>query len=599
MNPEKILKEKVALALKDLYGAEFPDNQIVFQKTRPEFGGQFTLVTFPFIKTSKKSPELTGEEIGKWMMEKGEVVSAFNVIKGFLNFSLGNAFWLQYFDEVLHNESFGSKAADSESKSIMIEYPSPNTNKPLHLGHLRNIFLGSSVAEILKANGNKVIHTCLYNDRGTNISKSMLAWKLFGNGETPESSGKKGDHLVGEYYVKFSEAYKNEIGELISSGLSKEDAEKKSMLTQQVNEMTIAWEKGDKEVRELWKMMNSWVYEGFEETYSLLGIQPEKFYYESDVYDLGKETVQEGLEKGIFYKKDDGSVWIDLTADGLDHKLVLRSNGTSVYITQDIATANEKERDYKIDQSIYVVGNEQDYHFKVLFLILKKLGRTYADNLFHLSYGMVELPSGKMKSREGTVVDADDLVEEVMDKAEAATKELGKIEGFSEEEAKTLYKTIGLGALKYFILKVDPKKKMLFNPAESVDMNGNTGPFIQYTHARIRSLVRKSEKNEQWFLSLDLKNSSVAVNAEEIELLRMMHEFPWIIAEAGSTYNPALVANFVYELAKKYNRFFHDHSVLNEPDKTISDYRLALSWKTGLVIKKAMKLLGIDVPERM
>jgi arginyl-tRNA synthetase len=479
----------------------------------------------------------------------------------------------------------------------MIEYPSPNTNKPLHLGHLRNIFLGASIGEILKANGNKVIHTCLYNDRGTNISKSMLGWKLFANGETPQSSGKKGDFLVGEYYVKFSNAYKKEIEELMGTGLTKEEAELQSSLTKQVNEMTVAWENGDAEVRSLWKKMNEWVYNGFNTTYNLLGINPEKFYYESDVYNLGKETVEEGLKKNVFYKKDDGSVWIDLTRDGLDNKVVLRGNGTSVYITQDIATANEKERDYKIDQSIYVVGNEQDYHFKVLFLILKKLGRSYADNLFHLSYGMVELPSGKMKSREGTVVDADELIKEVMDTAELTTKELGKIDGFTQAQANQLYKIIGLGALKYFILKVDPKKKMLFNPQESLDFNGDTGPFIQYTYARICSVIRKSGKDEVW-MHAD-QNIDLVINEKEKQILRSFHDYELILNEAAQSYSPALVANYVYDLAKAFNRFFHDYSVLNEPDKKISEFRIKLSWKTGLVIKNAMHLLGIQVPERM
>lgn len=597
MRAEKVLKEKVLRGLLELYGVQFLASQISFQKTRKEFEGEFTLVVFPFIKVSKKLPEQTGEEIGKWMKENCEIIFSFNVIKGFLNFELTNDFWINYFTFVLSEKRFGLREEHLDSKSVMIEYPSPNTNKPLHLGHLRNIFLGASIGEILKANGNKVIHTCLYNDRGTNISKSMLGWKLFANGETPQSSGKKGDFLVGEYYVKFSNAYKKEIEELMGTGLTKEEAEMQSSLTKQVNEMTVAWENGDAEVRSLWKKMNEWVYNGFNTTYNLLGINPEKFYYESDVYNLGKETVEEGLKKNVFYKKDDGSVWIDLTRDGLDNKVVLRGNGTSVYITQDIATANEKERDYKIDQSIYVVGNEQDYHFKVLFLILKKLGRSYADNLFHLSYGMVELPSGKMKSREGTVVDADELIKEVMDTAELTTKELGKIDGFTQAQANQLYKIIGLGALKYFILKVDPKKKMLFNPQESLDFNGDTGPFIQYTYARICSVIRKSGKDEVW-MHAD-QNIDLVINEKEKEILRSFHDYELILNEAAQSYSPALVANYVYDLAKAFNRFFHDHSVLNEPDKKISEFRIKLSWKTGLVIKNAMHLLGIQVPERM
>lgn len=597
MRAEKVLKEKVLRGLLELYGVQFLASQISFQKTRKEFEGEFTLVVFPFIKVSKKLPEQTGEEIGKWMKENCEIIFSFNVIKGFLNFELTNDFWINYFTFVLSEKRFGLREEHLDLKSVMIEYPSPNTNKPLHLGHLRNIFLGASIGEILKANGNKVIHTCLYNDRGTNISKSMLGWKLFANGETPQSSGKKGDFLVGEYYVKFSNAYKKEIEELMGTGLTKEEAEMQSSLTKQVNEMTVAWENGDAEVRSLWKKMNEWVYNGFNTTYNLLGINPEKFYYESDVYNLGKETVEEGLKKNVFYKKDDGSVWIDLTRDGLDNKVVLRGNGTSVYITQDIATANEKERDYKIDQSIYVVGNEQDYHFKVLFLILKKLGRSYADNLFHLSYGMVELPSGKMKSREGTVVDADELIKEVMDTAELTTKELGKIDGFTQAQANQLYKIIGLGALKYFILKVDPKKKMLFNPQESLDFNGDTGPFIQYTYARICSVIRKSGKDEVW-MHAD-QNIDLVINEKEKEILRSFHDYELILNEAAQSYSPALVANYVYDLAKAFNRFFHDHSVLNEPDKKISEFRIKLSWKTGLVIKNAMHLLGIQVPERM
>ena len=442
MNPELFLQEKIAQALNELFGLETSAGQISLQKTRAEFKGEFTLVTFPYIKVSKKSPEQTGEAIGTWLKSRTIETKEFNVVKGFLNISLNENSWLAFFSSLIKNNNYGFKTTGPDSKSVMIEYPSPNTNKPLHLGHLRNIFLGASVSELLKANGYHVIHSCLYNDRGTNISKSMLAWQMFANGSTPEFTGQKPDHFVGDYYVKFSNAYKEEIEKLIAEGLSKEDAEKHSELSKKVNEMTVAWEKGDSEIRSLWKKMNDWVYTGFNETYELLGIQPEKFYYESDVYDLGKETVQEGLEKGIFFQKEDGSIWIDLTAEGLDQKVVLRSNGTSVYITQDIATANEKERDFPIDKSIYVVGNEQDYHFKVLFLILKKLGKSYADHLFHLSYGMVELPTGKMKSREGTVVDADDLVKEVIDRAEEVTRAQGRIDHLSESEKKELFRML-------------------------------------------------------------------------------------------------------------------------------------------------------------
>jgi arginyl-tRNA synthetase len=700
MNAENILREKVLLALTELYGANFNASQVAFQKTKPEFTGDFTLVTFPFVKTSGKSPEQTGEEIGKWLQEHADVISNFNVIKGFLNLSLSDKFWLSFFSSSLQQKNFGIKEVGADAKSIMIEYPSPNTNKPLHLGHLRNIFLGSSVSELLKAGGNHVIHSCLYNDRGTNICKSMLAWKKWGNGATPQKEGKKGDHLVGHFYVLFDIELKKQLKPMLASVYEQQDfslfsdeekeklsalipkrkmlldvlskdsasfspsdistfetalvelaesakdgkkkfkdlgkelekfekpnaaqkevlkkikalsgtegkieeiedavkeiAQRKTPIMQEVHKMLEAWEAGDKETVALWEMMNDWVYKGFDATYKTLGIKPEKFYYESDVYKLGKETVAEGLEKAVFYKKEDGSVWIDLTADGLDHKVVLRSNGTSVYITQDIAVANEKEREYRIDKSIYVVGNEQDYHFKVLFLILKKLGRSYADNLFHLSYGMVELPSGKMKSREGTVVDADDLVAEVIEKAEQITREQGKIEHLKEEEKQQLFSTLGLGALKYFILKVDPKKKMLFNPEESVDLHGNTGPFIQYSHARIRSMITNSGVSESEFAKEF--TTDIVMNKEEKELIRLFHEFPIIVQEAGQSYSPALVANFAYETARHFNQFYHEHPVLKAPDEKTRDFRLRLSWKTGLIIKSAMKLLGIEVPERM
>jgi arginyl-tRNA synthetase len=598
MNPELFLQEKIAEALKELFGLEFSPNQISLQKTRPEFNGEFTLVTFPYIKISKKSPEQTGEIIGNWLKHNVNEINAFNVIKGFLNLSLNDSCWLAFFSSILPNLQYGFISSGVHSQSVMIEYPSPNTNKPLHLGHLRNIFLGASVSELLKACGNRVIHSCLYNDRGTNISKSMLAWQLFSEGQTPEINGTKPDHFVGDYYVKFANAYKAEIESLTAGGFSKEEAEKRSELNNKVNEMTVAWEKGDEEIRALWKKMNDWVYTGFNETYQLLGIKPDKFYYESDVYHLGKETVQEGLEKGVFFQKEDGSIWIDLTAEGLDQKVVLRSNGTSVYITQDIATANEKERDFPIDKSIYVVGNEQDYHFKVLFLILKKLGRSYADHLFHLSYGMVELPTGKMKSREGTVVDADDLAKEVIERAEEITRSQGRIEHLNEEEKKELFRMLGLGALKYFILKVDPKKKMVFNPEESVDLQGNTGPFIQYSHARIRSVITNGAQNEEALLT-DSIPLDYSLQKEEKELLRLLQAFPSTVTEACASYSPALVANFVYELARNFNQFYHEHSVLKADSTGIRQFRLQLSLKTGYVIRDAMKLLGIDVPERM
>jgi len=589
--------EAIKKALSELYTNNYT-GEISFQKTRKEFEGEVTLVVFPLLKASGKNPEVTANDIGTYLQTKTNLVKGFNVVKGFLNLNVADAVWINYFATTLPDDGFAFENADSSGLSVMIEYPSPNTNKPLHLGHLRNIFLGSSLAEILKARGHKVIHACLYNDRGTNISKSMLAWQLFGNGATPETTAKKGDKLVGDFYVQYSTAYKKEVEELKQKGLSEEDAEKQSSLAKQVNDLTVAWENNDTEVRQLWKTMNSWVYEGFDKTYQSLSIKADKNYYESDVYNLGKQTVLEGLEKGIFYQKEDSSVWIDLSGDGLDHKLVLRSNGTSVYITQDIATANEKDHDFKLDKSIYVVGNEQDYHFKVLFLILKKLGRKYADNLYHLSYGMVELPTGKMKSREGTVVDADDLIEGMIDTARETTTALGKTEGLTESEAHHLYKILGLGALRYFILKVDPKKKMLFDPAESIDFNGHTGPFIQYTHARIQSVIRKSKLPAD-----EIKATTVAadyvLHQKEIELIYLLSDFKKVIKEAESTYNPALVANYIYEVAKGYNSFYHELSVLNADNEQQKLFRIQVSYKCALVIKQAMQLLCVEVPERM
>ena len=616
-----ILKEftlAINKALSALYTKAYT-GEISFQKTRKEFEGEVTLVTFPLIKTSGKSPEITGTEIGNYLQQNTNLIKGFNVVKGFLNFSVADKVWLDYFTHILANDSYALENPDSSGFSVMIEYPSPNTNKPLHLGHLRNIFLGASLSEILKARGHKVIHACLYNDRGTNISKSMLAWKLWGNGETPESTGKLGDHLVGDFYVRYNNEYKKEIEELKQKGLTEEEAEKQSSLAKQVNDLTVAWENNDTEVRNLWKTMNGWFYKGVESTYNALNIKADKNYYESDVYNLGKQTVLEGLEKGIFYQKEDSSVWIDLTADGLDHKLVLRSNGTSVYITQDIATANEKERDFKIDRSIYVVGNEQDYHFKVLFLILKKLGRKYADNLYHLSYGMVELPSGKMKSREGTVVDADELIIVMRNIACETTTALGKTEGLTATEAENLYWTLGLGALRYFILKVDPKKKMLFDPKESIDFNGHTGPFIQYTHARIQSIIRKAKASYTETKSTNLTEyiasqketdfekilketiipADYHLHQKEIELIYILSDFKIIIKEAEAAYNPALVANYIYEVAKNYNQFYHELSVLNADNESQKLIRLQLSYKCALVIKQAMKLLCVEVPERM
>jgi arginyl-tRNA synthetase len=593
----KTLAQEVKNAVKHLYGHDF-SGDIPFQKTRKEFEGEITLVVFPFLKISGKKPEDTGADIGNYLQQKTQLVKKFNIVKGFLNINVADLLWINYFKDILADHEFAFEKSNSSGQSVMIEYPSPNTNKPLHLGHLRNIFLGSALAEILKARGHKVIHSCLYNDRGTNISKSMLAWKLFGNGATPQSTGKKGDHLVGSFYVLYANAYKKEIDSLRQTGLNEEEAEKQSSLAKQVSDLTIAWEKNDVEVRNLWKTMNGWVYEGFEKTYQMLGVKTDKNYYESDVYNLGKETVFEGLQKGIFYQREDSSVWIDLTADGLDHKLVLRSNGTTVYITQDIATANEKERDFKIDRSIYVVGNEQDYHFKVLFLILKKLGKKYADNLFHLSYGMVELPTGKMKSREGTVVDADDLVDGMIETARETTMQLGKTEGLTEAEANHLFKVIGLGALRYFILKVDPKKKMLFDPNESIDFNGHTGPFIQYTHARIQSVLRKSGLSAE-----EIKGKVLSVgyslHQKETDLIHLLSDFGQVIKEAENTYNTSLVANYAYDLVKCYNQFYHDLSVLSAETEEQKNFRIQLSYKCALSIKQAMNLLCIEVPDRM
>ena len=594
-NIKEILTKHTIQAVETLYGQAISSEKILFQETRKEFDGDITLTVFSLTALSKKSPETTAQEIGNKLLENSGLVDRYNVVKGFLNISFKTQIWLKIFQEIQSDKEFGLKKLEEKAPVVMIEYPSPNTNKPLHLGHLRNIFLGYSMAEILKASGNRVVHACLYNDRGTNISKSMLAWMTSETKETPESSGKKGDHLVGDYYVEFANAYKKEIESLIAGGLSKEEAEAKSELSRKVADLTVKWENNDPEVRQLWKRMNTWVYEGFDVTYNWLGIKPDKFYYESDVYDLGKETVKDGLEKGIFYQKEDGSIWIDLSNEGLDQKVVLRSNGTTVYITQDIATANEKDRDYELTKSIYVVGNEQEYHFKVLFSILKKLGKPYADQLFHLSYGMVELPNGKMKSREGTVVDADDLIAGMIEAAKEKTEEKGKNEGRTEEELQNLYKILGLGALKYFILKVDAKKRIVFNPEESIETEGHTGPFIQYSHARICSILRKGGDGES-------NDSTIAANdilPKEQSLIRQLSAFPEIIALAGDSYNPALLANYTYELAKEFNQYYHDVPILKESRPEVKNFRLQLASKMAEVIKRSMNMLGIEVPERM
>ncbi len=590
----KILKQ----ALRASYGIDANDKDIVLQKTRKEFEGDFTLVTFPFIKAAKQSPELVGDTLGKFLLANDKTITKFNVVKGFLNISLSDDFWLQFFSDA-RSENFGYKKEGSSGRSVMVEYASPNTNKPLHLGHIRNIILGYSVAEILKTQGHKILKVSIVNDRGIHICKSMLAWQKFGNGETPQSSGMKGDHLVGKYYVEFDKAYKKEIAELISQGKTKEEAEKQAPSIIAAQEMLQKWESGDKEVKELWKTMNQWVYDGFDVTYSTLGVGFDKIYYESDTYILGKEIIKEGLAKNIFYKKENGSVAIDLSADGLDEKVVLRSDGTSVYITQDIGTAIERFKEFpELNQLIYTVGNEQDYHFKVLFLILQKLGYAWAKECYHLSYGMVELPEGKMKSREGTVVDADELLDEMFTTAEQTTKELGKVEGFNDEELKHLYKTIGSGALKYFMLKVDAKKKMLFDPKESIDFNGNTGPFIQYTYARIQSVLNKAGSHPVP-IAIGIVSGSVELNELERELIKLIYEFPAVLEESAKTYNPSHAANYIYELARVFSRFYHDCSILKEENETIKQLRLALAKQCGDIIKNGMSLLGIEVPNRM
>ncbi|MES2110624.1 MAG: arginine--tRNA ligase [Bacteroidota bacterium] len=585
------ITEATVKAVKHLYNTDIAATDINVQETRREFEGQVTIVTFPFTRFSKKSPEQTGTDIGTFLQNELPDVSGFNVIKGFLNISLADSYWINQ----LYTEISSDKFAVSEpnGKKVMVEYSSPNTNKPLHLGHVRNNLLGFSVAEILGAAGYEVIKANLVNDRGIHICKSMLAWQKFGNGETPESSGMKGDHLVGKYYVVFDKEYKKQIEELKAAGQTEDEAKKNAPVIKEAQEMLLKWEAGDEAVIDLWKTMNKWVYTGFAETYRKMGVTFDKFYYESDTYLLGKDIIEEGLEKRVFFKKDDGSVWIDLTADGLDEKLVLRSDGTSVYITQDMGTAQLKYNDFHMDKSIYVVGNEQDYHFKVLFLILQKLGKTGADGLFHLSYGMVDLPSGKMKSREGTVVDADDLMDGMEEAAKQQALEIGKMDSFSEIEKEHLYHLIGMGALKYFLLKVDPKKRILFNPEESIELQGHTGPFIQYTHARIKSVLSKAT-----FKNGTAGNYS-ALEPVERDIIVLLTQFPEIIKTAAETYSPAIVANYVYELAKTYNKFYQDTPILKVDDENVKQLRLQLSAATAKAISKAMKLLGIEVPERM
>ena len=593
MNIQKVLDEKVKEAVSATYGITLPT--VEFQPTRKDFEGDVTVVVFPMLRHIKGNPVQIGEQIGTYLEKEVSEVSGFNVVKGFLNILISDSFYLDFFNKVKDNDKFGLVTAQDDA--VMVEYSSPNTNKPLHLGHIRNNLLGYSVAEILKASGKKVYKTQIINDRGIHICKSMLAWQRFGNGETPESTGLKGDKLVGNYYVAFDKAYKEEIAELVAKGIEKEVAEKEAPILLEAQKMLQKWEAGDEEVVSLWKKMNGWVYEGFETTYQNLGVDFDTYYYESDTYLLGKDVVADGLEKGVFYKKEDGSVWIDLTDEGLDEKIVLRSDGTAVYMTQDIGTAIQRVKDYPdVNGMVYTVGNEQDYHFKVLFLILKKLGFTWADKLYHLSYGMVDLPSGKMKSREGTVVDADDLMEDMTQTAAAISEELGKLEDYSDAEKKELYKMIGLGALKYFILKVDPKKRILFDPEESVDFQGNTGPFIQYTYARIQSILRKAKENNV------VKTSMVEVSElhiKEKELIKQIQLFPETIQLAAENYSPALIANYTYDLVKEFNSFYQQVSILGEEDVKKKDFRVQLSQKVGNTIQSAFRLLGIDVPERM
>lgn len=593
INSELLVKECAELAVKYLYGAQGVDLQV--SKTRKEFEGDYTLVTFPLLNVSKKNPESTANEIGAWIVANCAEVASYNVIKGFLNILLEKEHWTKMLSELVADPNYGYRC--SSGKMVLVEYSSPNTNKPLHLGHIRNNLLGHSVANILEAVGDTVLKVNLVNDRGIHICKSMIAWEMFGNGETPQSSGIKGDHLVGKYYVAFDKAYKLEVKSLMESGLSEEEAKKEAPIIKQAQEMLVKWEAKDAKVYSLWETMNGWVYEGFNKTYDMMGVSFDKIYYESQTYLLGKKLVDLGLEKGVFYKREDGSVWIDLTSDGLDEKLLLRGDGTSVYMTQDLGTALERYNEFKFDDMTYVVGNEQDYHFQVLKLILKRLGYSWSDAIHHLSYGMVELPAGKMKSREGTVVDADDLMAAMIDEAGQMSKELGKLEGLPEKEQEAIYKIVGLGALKYFILKVDPRKTMLFNPAESIDFNGNTAVFIQYTHARIKSLIKKAKYEGVDFIE-NVQN--VALDQKEVELIKLLLEFDNAVYDAAQAYSPSIIAQYAYDLAKQYNQYYHDHPILQKGVTLCKkQFRILLSTQVGVMIQKAMGLLGIDVPERM
>jgi arginyl-tRNA synthetase len=597
MRIENMIQEAVLKAIKSLYETDVNAAQVQLQNTRKDFYGDITLVVFPFLRFSRKSPEITAEEIGNYLKDHVDVVETFNVIKGFLNLVIKKDYWLTTLLEVYTDDTFGITATDDSSELVMVEYSSQNTNKPLHLGHIRNNLLGYSISEIEKANGKKVVKTNIVNDRGIHICKSMYAWQQWGNGKTPESAGMKGDHLVGEFYVEFDKHYKAEIADLIEKGLSKEEAENKAPSIVAARELLRKWEAKDPETVELWKTMNNWVYDGFDVTYKNLGVDFDKIYYESDTYLVGKQEVLRGLEEGILYRKEDNSVWADLSADGLDQKILLRSDGTSVYMTQDIGTAKMRFNDYNIDKMIYVVGNEQNYHFQVLAILLDKLGFSWGKDLFHFSYGMVELPSGKMKSREGTVVDADDLMDEMIEVARKMSQELGKLETLSGEEAEKTFKMIALGALKYFMLKVDPRKNMMFNPEESIDFNGNTGPFIQYTYARIQSVLRKAaDKGIVIDRKLDIEES---ITEKEKELLKRLSLFPAVIKEAGENFSPAVIANYCYELVKEFNQFYHDHSILGVDDQKVMNFRLVIATAVGKVVKTGMSLLGIEMPDRM
>ncbi|MDE6871376.1 MAG: arginine--tRNA ligase [Bacteroidales bacterium] len=596
MTTEQLITEKSMGAVKALYGVDIDANALQVQVTRKEFEGDFTVVTFPLLKISKSAPEATGQAIGEWLKANVPEIAGYNVVKGFLNISLSAAYWNGLFAEIASAADFGQ--LPSSGKTVMVEFSSPNTNKPLHLGHIRNILLGWSVSKLLEANGHKVMKVNLVNDRGIHICKSMLAWLKTCNGGTPATTGKKGDHLVGDCYVAFNDIYKAEVKELVAGGMSEDDASRNAPSLKAAQEMLLKWEQGDKEVVDLWKMMNGWVYEGFDKTYADLGISFDRTYYESQTYLFGKALVQKGLDMGIFEKEADGSVWCDLTSDGLDRKLLLRGDGTSVYMTQDLGTAEQRFKEYNLDEHIYVVGNEQNYHFQVLKLILGKLGFDWADSIYHLSYGMVELPEGKMKSREGTVVDADDLLEKMYNTAKDTSLELGKIDNMTEKEQDELFRMISLGALKYFIIKVDPKKTMLFDPKESIDFNGNTGPFIQYTHARIRSILRKAADQGLDFGASYIRTDS-PLSAKEVRIIKILNQFPSKIAEGGAAHSPAVVANYAYELAKEFNQYYHETPILKEEDKDVLKYRLTLIDAIARVLTKAMNILGITLPERM